>query len=459
MNKTYDLIVVGSGSGAMVVDNALYHGWAVAWVDRGPLGGTCLNVGCIPSKLLTFPADRIVEIQEAGRLGIDAMINQVGFGAIMARMRRIVAHSRSEIRRGIELAQNLDFYETQAHFVEGGRDGYDLQVGDQRIHGKRVVVACGARPFIPPIEGLEAIEYLTNESVLDLQQRPESLVIVGGGYISAEYAHFFAAMGTRVTILQRNDYLVPQEEPEICELLEAKLAERLDVFTHTEVVEVRQEQGGVVVVSRDTHDGEMRAVVAERVLVAAGRVSNADLLRVENAGIETDERGYVKVDEHLQTSADDVWALGDATGGHMFKHVANREASVVWHNMAHDHRASMDYSAVPRAVFSHPQIASVGLTESQARERFDVLVGRAKYLDVAKGEAMMETDGFAKAIVGRSGKILGFHVIGPYAPILVQEVVNAMADDGTIDRVGQALHIHPALPELVVSALYNLQEP
>jgi mycothione reductase len=214
-----------------------------------------------------------------------------------------------------------------------------------------------------------------------------------------------------------------------------------------------------VVVSRDTHDGEMRAVVAERVLVAAGRVSNADLLRVENAGIETDERGYVKVDEHLQTSADDVWALGDATGGHMFKHVANREASVVWHNMAHDHRASMDYSAVPRAVFSHPQIASVGLTESQARERFDVLVGRAKYLDVAKGEAMMETDGFAKAIVGRSGKILGFHVIGPYAPILVQEVVNAMADDGTIDRVGQALHIHPALPELVVSALYNLQEP
>jgi dihydrolipoamide dehydrogenase len=201
-------------------------------------------------------------------------------------------------------------------------------------------------------------------------------------------------------------------------------------------------------------------------MVAAGRRSNADLLRVENAGIATDERGYIKVNEYLETDVENVWALGDATGRHMFKHVANREASIVWHNFAHDHKVAMDYGAVPHAVFSHPQIASVGMTEAEAAAEHDLLVGEARYLDVAKGQAMMETDGFAKAIVQRgssqshgAGKILGFHIIGPHAPILIQEVVNAMADDAPPGAVGQGMHIHPALPEVVVSALYNLREP
>jgi dihydrolipoamide dehydrogenase len=194
--------------------------------------------------------------------------------------------------------------------------------------------------------------------------------------------------------------------------------------------------------------------------VAAGRKSNADLLQVENAGIETDENGYIKVNEYLETNVDNVWALGDATGRHKFKHVANREASIAWHNFAHDHKTPMDYHAVPHAVFSYPQIASVGLTEAEANEEYDILVGEAKYLDVAKGQAMMETDAFAKAIVEReSGKILGFHLIGPYAPMLIQEVVDVMANDGTAGWVAQGMHIHPALPEVVVRALYSLREP
>jgi len=457
-SKKYDLIVVGSGSGATIVDNALYQGWKVAWIDRGPLGGACLNVGCVPSKMLIFPADRIVEIQEAGKLGVEAVIKRIDFDAIMARMRKVINDSQSSMREGIKHSTALDFYDAQAHFVAGGKDGYEMQVGEQRIHGKRVVLASGARPSIPPIDGLEEIHYLTNESVLDLEQRPESLVFIGGGYISAEYAHFFAALGTRVTIWQRNDRLVPEEEPEISALLEKKLAERMDVLTHVEVVAARRTEQGVILTGRDTHSGETRTVTAARVMVAAGRRSNADLLQVENAGIETDERGYIKVDPALKTSADNVWALGDATGKHMFKHVANRQASIVWHNIAHNHETTLDYRAVPHAVFTHPQIASVGLTERQAREDFDILVGRAAYMDVTKGEAMLATDGFAKAIVEReSGKVLGFHIIGPYAPILIQEVVNAMANEGTLYHVGQGLHIHPALPEVVISALYNLR--
>lgn len=461
--KAYDVVVIGSGSGATIVDNALYQGLSVGWIDRGPVGGTCLNVGCIPSKVMIFPADRAMEIRAAGRLGVGAEITDVDFGAIMARTRRMVNQSRRQIREGIEAPENLDFYEMEGHFVDGEgleRPSRTLAVGDKLISGRHVFIVSGARPRIPPIKGLDEVPYLTNETILDLKERPESLVIVGGGYISAEYAHFFSAMGTRVTVVQRNEYLVPDEEPEISELLQEKLSERMDVYTGTAVVEVIGEGAGVRVVAEGVEDGDRREVGAERVMVAAGRRSNADLLKVENAGIETDEAGYIKVNQFLETNMPNVWAFGDATGKHMFKHVANREASIVWHNFAHEHKAPMDYGAVPHAVFSHPQIASVGLTEAKAKEEYDILVGGARYLDVAKGQAMMETDGFAKSIIERdSGRILGFHLIGPYAPILIQEVVNVMANEGTAEWVARGMHIHPALPEVVVKALYNVREP
>jgi dihydrolipoamide dehydrogenase len=367
-----------------------------------------------------------------------------------------VSHSRNDIRESLHYAPNLDFYEAEGHFI----NERTLKVGTDEIRGRHIFIASGARPFIPAIEGLNDVEYLTNESVLDLRQRPESMVIIGGGYISAEYGHFFAAMGTRVTIVQRNDYLVPDEEPEISELLKEKMSERMDVYTHTEAVEVREDKSGITVIGRDVYDDARKEIVAQHVMIAAGRKSNADLLRVETAGIETDEEGYIRVNEYLETNVENVWALGDATGKHMFRHVANREASIAWHNFAHDHKEPLDYSAVPHAVFSHPQIASVGLREAEATREFDILVGEAKYVDVAKGQAMMETDGFAKAIVERgSGRILGFHIIGPYAPMLIQEVVDVMANDGTAGWVGQGMHIHPALPEVVVRALYNLREP
>jgi mycothione reductase len=453
--KAYDVVVIGSGSGAIIVDSALYQGWTVGWVDRGPLGGTCLNVGCIPSKQLIYPADRIMEIREARKLGIDAEVIGINFRTIMERMRRVVRHSQESIREGLD-APGLDFYSLEGHFI-GERT---LQVGDARITGERVYIVSGARPSVPPIEGIEEVPYLTNETVLELQELPESLILVGGGLIAAEYGHFFATMGTTVTILQRNERLVPREEPEISALLRKRMAERMDVHTSTEVIAVRQEHNRAVAIGRNVETGEEHSFRAARLMVAAGRTSNADLLQVENAGVKTDERGYIVVNEYLETDAENVWAFGDAIGKHMFTHVANREALVAWHNSVHDHRVEMDYSSVPHAVFSHPQIASVGLTEAQASESLDILIGEAKYLDVAKGQAMMETDGFAKAILEReSGKILGFHIIGPYAPILIQEVVDAMANDQGVDWVAAGLHIHPALPEVAVRTLHSLREP
>ena len=453
--KEYDVIVIGSGSGTIIVNEALMEGLKVALVDKGPLGGTCLNVGCIPSKMLIYPADVIAEIQEAKKLGITAEIKNIDFNSIMDRMRRSVQEGQDHMRRGIRNSRNLDFYEAEGHFIED----YTMEVKGEKIRGEKIFIVAGARPSIPPIKGIDKIDYLTNESVLRLNKGPKSMAIVGGGYIAAEYGHFFAAMGTKVTIVQRNIRLIPDEEPEISELLKREMGKRMDIYTNTEVIKVERKGDNAIVVGMDRDTGGERSFEAEKVLVATGRTSNADLLKVENTGVETDERGFIKVNEYLETNRENIWALGDIIGKEMFRHVANREAGLAWHNSMHEHRVKMDYLAAPHAVFSHPQIASVGLTEEQAKKNYRILVGKAKYSDVAKGEAMMEEEGFAKAIVERdSGKILGFHIIGPEAPTLIQEVINAMANGEDIWSINQGMHIHPALPELIQATLQNLTE-
>jgi mycothione reductase len=335
-----------------------------------------------------------------------------------------------------------------------------MDIGGNRIKGKKIFIVSGARPLIPPIKGIEEVDYLTNETLLELEDKPESLIIIGGGYIAAEYAHFFSAMGTRVRLIQRAERLVKEEEPEISDLLKEKMEERMEIHTRTEAVEAAKDDGGFKVIAEDKSSGKRREFKAEKVLIAAGRKSNADLLKVENTGVDTDEKNYIKVNAYLETSKENIWALGDAIGIKMYRHFANHQASLVWHNSIHGDRNKVNFMTVPHAVFSYPQIASVGLGEAEAKKNYDILVGKAKYLDVAKGEAMRDEESFAKIIVEKeTWKILGFHIIGPYAPMLIQEVIDSMASVGTVMPIVNGMHIHPALPEVVQTTLSNLQEP
>jgi dihydrolipoamide dehydrogenase len=232
----------------------------------------------------------------------------------------------------------------------------------------------------------------------------------------------------------------------------------MDVYTDVRAEEVKKNGRGVTVIATDAKGGVKKEFTAQRILVAVGRRSNADLLRVENTDVEVDKRGFVKVNEYLETTKKNIFAVGDINGQQMFTHVANVEASLAADNAIHGSKIRMDYSAAPHAVYSHPQIASVGMTEEAARKAHKILVGRAKYSDVAKGEAMMEENGFAKAVVeADTGKILGFHIIGPYAPILIQEVINVMASGGGIDQIQRGMHIHPAITELIPVVLNNLK--
>jgi dihydrolipoamide dehydrogenase len=451
----YDAIVIGTGRGLSVAGSAAEEGLKVAVVDKGPPGGTCLNTGCIPSKFLISAADRVMEIEESPAFRITAGVEEIDFGSVMKSMRSYVSRYREERRRALSGEELIDYYPLPAEFT-GPRT---LRVGDEEIEGDLIFVAAGARPAVPPIEGLEETEYLTNETLLELEFLPRSLIMIGGGYIGVEYAHFFSALGVEVTLVDLGDRLVGNEEPEISELLGECLGERLELHLGLRPVKAAGESGNVTLTCERSGDGGEFALRAEALMVATGRRPNSDRLRVEAAGVETDGRGFIQVGPYYRTSGEGVWAFGDIIGKAMFTHAGSREASLAWNNARRGARDTMNYEAVPHAVFTRPQIASVGMTEARAGEDRDILVGRAHYRDVVKGAALRQSKAFAKAVVeAGSRKLLGIHLIGPYAPILIQEITQVIAVGGTVDDVNRGLHIHPALGELIPAALRNLEQ-
>lgn len=453
--KNYDFVIIGNGSGGIVSSNAVSHKKKVALIDEGVPGGLCMNFGCIPTKKLTYAAERVVELRENSKFGIDAEIKEIDFSSIMKRMRDERQKSRNKIKQSLSQTKVMDFYHGRAHFT----DKYILEVNGEKIKGDKIVIATGARPLIPPVEGIKDSDYLTNQSLLELEEKPDSIVIIGGGYTAVEFGHFLSAMGTDVTIVEMTDRIINVEEPEISDLLKKKMSERMKISTSVKVTEVEKNGKKYKITGENKEESKNVSFTGDEILIAAGRKSNADLLKVENTGVETDKNGFISVNEHMETSVKNIWALGDATGKHMFKHVANREAMLVAINSLHDQKEEIDYSAVPHAVFGYPEIASVGLTEKQARRKYEkVLVGKAKYTEVARGKAMLEKESFAKAIVNREDlKILGFHIIGHQASTLIQEVVNLMALDISFENLW-GMHIHPALPELIITTLNNLEE-
>jgi mycothione reductase len=455
--EEFDVLVIGAGSGMIVASNAIANGLKTAVVESGPMGGTCVNRGCIPSKMLIYPADVATEIHEATNINVNATINAIGFERIMNRMHQFVTEDSQHQAISVEATPNLTWFKDIGAFISD----YTMKIGEHVIRADKIFIVSGARPGIPPIKGIDDVNYLTSDTVLELKNLPKSMIIIGGGYIAAEYSHFFSSISTRVTIVQRSSRLLPEEEPEISDLLKEEMDKRMKIFTNYEAFEVEEKHGVKTVKARNRETGNLKEFSAEALLIAAGRVPNSDLLKPEKTGVELDERGYVKVNKYLETGKRNIWAFGDAIGKEMFKHVANYEAEIAWHNAIHDHKVEMDYSAAPHAVFAHPQVASVGLKEAEAKQKgYKILVGKAFYKDTALGAAMGEPEGFVKVIVEQgSGKILGGHIIGPFASMLIQEIINAMASgDKTFLPIIRSMHIHPAMPEVVQKAFSNLRD-
>jgi dihydrolipoamide dehydrogenase len=453
--------VIGSGAGLNVASDAYSMGMKVAILDNGPLGGTCLNRGCIPTKIILYPADVVQIIREAGKVGISGRVEKVDFGLIMKRMHDLVDEDVSNMTKSIRSTwgQGLDFYDREGRFVSKKV----IEVKGERITAPKILIAAGTREFIPLVPGLEDAGYLTSTTALEIKKPPKSLIIIGGGYIAAEFGHFFESVGVKVKIVGRNRYLVPQEEPEVSDELKRRLSERMAVYTDHEVLRAGKEGGEKFVVARNRENGKNYRFRADEIMVAVGRISNADLFKPEATGVDTVGKGWIKVDKYLRTNVPGIFAIGDAIGRNMFRHTANYESEVVWKNMMAEKEEDMqilDEHAVPHAVFTYPEIASVGMREEEAVAKTVVMVGEASYTDAIKGYAMGD-DGssFVKVIVdAKNRKILGAHAIGPHATAMVQPLVYLMnAGKGTYLPLVKAQTIHPAMEEIMVRAFGNMR--
>jgi len=458
-----DFLVVGSGSGLDVANVAANQGQSVAVVEKGPLGGTCLNRGCIPSKLLLYHADVLETVERADEFDIDADVNDVDFQHIVEKVNEDVQADADSIRRGLRSSDRHTLYEGEARFA----DDYEIEISGgeddgARVRADTVLIAAGTRPAIPPIDGIGDVDYLTSREALRLESPPEHLVVVGGGYIAAELGHFFGTFGSDVTVVGRRPHLLPAADEEVAEAFTERYDDRFDVYTGYEATSVSQSGGDVTLEAREyeygddpgrVESGESVSVTGDALLVAAGRTPNTDTLNLDATGVETDARGFVATDEYLETDVEDVWALGDIVGEYLLKHSANHEAQAVARNVFGREREPVDYSAMPFAVFASPEVAGVGATEAELRaEGREYATNTYDFADTARGDAM-HAEGFVKVLVDMEGEILGCHIVGPDASTLIQEVVVAMkAGSGSVRDIRESVHIHPALPEVVQRA-------
>jgi mycothione reductase len=450
--ETYDLVIFGAGSGNTII-TPQFDDWSIAMVEEGDWGGTCLNRGCIPTKMLVHTADTIHSIKDAKRFGIDATLEGVRWPDIRDRVfGRIdpIAESGEHYRR--EGSPNVTVYGGHGRFV-GERTVEVLTAdGAARVEGRQVVVAAGARPMIPDIQGLAEAGFHTSDDIMRIDRIPDHLIVLGGGFIACELAHVFGAYGADVTIVQRGRRLLRAEDDDISSAITMAFAERFDLRLGAHIDRIQRHGDEVSVLFMDG-----TRVVGSDLLVATGRIPNSDVIDARAGGFALHDDGRVVVDGYQRASVPGTWALGDISSPYMLKHVANHEARVVSHNLINP--ASMratDHTAVPHAVFTHPQIASVGLTEDEARRTgIDVLVSTHNYSSVAFGWALEDTTSFCKLIAdGGTRRLVGAHIIGPHASSLIQQLIHALKYPCTVDELATGqYYIHPALGEVVENAL------
>ena len=455
-----DIAVIGSGSGnSLVTEDLADRSFAI--IEGGEVfGGTCLNVGCIPTKMFVHVAEVASTIREGERLGVDATLERVRFTDVRDRVfGRIdpIAEAGEAYRRDGDATTLLRGH---ARFTGPKTLRVDLHDGGtEEVHAGQVVIATGSHAVIPDdLAGLAAREGITvhtSDTVMRLPGLPQRMLVIGGGYIATEMAHVFSAFGSQVVVSVRSGALLRHLDEDISRAFTAAAREQWDVRTDTLVTDLRRGEHGITATLSDGSTLE-----TDVILVATSRRPSTDDLGLEAAGVEVHDDGRVVVDVHGRTTADGVWSLGDASSPFQLKHVANHEARTVAHNLAHpDDLRANDHAAVPAAVFSHPQIATVGLTEAQARERgIDVTVKVQAYGDTAYGWAMEDTSSLCKVIGDRrTGRLVGGHLIGPQASSLIQPLIQMMAFDQPIaEMVSGQYWIHPALTEVVENALLGL---
>lgn len=458
-DESYDLVVVGAGQGGIpLAVNLAEEGWEVALVERKHLGGTCVNVGCTPTKAMVASARAAHVARARGDLGVEAHRVEVDFPAVVERKDGIVRSFREGLRKRVD-REGLTLVRGDARFVEPGVlrveavSSEDGDSGASLLRSDRIVLDVGARPFIPPIPGLEEVPWVDSTGVMELAELPDHLAVVGGGYVGCEFAQMYRRFGSRVTVFQAGDQLLPREDPEIgAAVRDVFEDEGIDVRLGAQVSRVSSDGEGEVTLHAETPEGGQRGespVAADVLLVATGRRPNTDELGLEEVGIEVDEKGHVPVDEAFATDAEGVWAIGDVNGSAPFTNVSYDDFRILYENWVNDAGLTGADRNVTYAVFVDPPVAGVGLNEREARaEGIDYEVATTPMSHVARGIEAGETAGLMKLLVApEGGEILGFSMVGLAADEVAHVVTAVMDAGGTADDLASGVYAHPAVAE------------
>ena len=455
--EQFDVIVIGSGGGTKIALPAAQRGLKTALIERDAFGGTCLNRGCIPSKMLIYPADIIYAIRHARRVNIRADQQIEGdFSTLVERVTQTVTQMSEHFSEKVQDLDHLDYIHGSARFVSDSV----IDVNGRQLTAPAIFIATGASPAIPEIPGLEGTPYMTSTEALRCTELPKRMIIIGASYIACELGHVYEAFGTETHFLVRSA-LLRQEDDDIRTTFAADFRQRHTLHQGYEPIGVSYSDGLFCVQLRHNEKGTEKELYSEALLVSTGVKPVTDDLGLENTAIARTEKGFIEVDDHLRTTVAGVYALGDCVGNYLFRHSVNFEGEYLMRTLFEaPSDEPINYGAVPRAVFTVPEVAVVGAGEKQLQEQgVDYIVGRADYADSNMGMARMIETGFAKLLFERtSRRLLGAHIIGEEASDLIHMLILGLHQQVTIDDLLAMIYIHPALPELIRDAVRDARD-
>lgn len=441
----FDAIVIGSGQGGNPLSNALVdHGWKVAIIEKAQLGGTCINTGCTPTKTMVASAQVAHYARNAARWGVRAGAVSVDLAAVVARKNAVVKSFRSGTQRRVEARPNLHLYRGQAKFIVP----HKIQVGSEILKSERIFINAGTRPDTPQLPGIDSVGYLTNETLMQITEVPEHLLVLGGGYIGLEFGQMFRRFGSRVTVIHRGDQLLQREDADlVSELQKALEAEGIEFRLNAESSKV-EKQGGRISLTFKSKSG-VETIFGSHLLSATGRTPNSDTLDIGKAGVALDSHGYIKVNPRLETNVPGIWALGDIKGGPAFTHISYNDYQILYGNIIEGKNLSIANRYLPYSLFTDPQFGRVGLTEKEARASGKKLkIGTNAMANVARAIERDETAGKMKIIVdATTDRILGAGIVGIEAGELVQILGALILADAPYTVLKGAVFIHPTLAE------------
>jgi len=453
--KKYDIIVIGTGGGGKISIPAYELGYKVAIIEKEKVGGTCLNRGCIPSKMIIHPANVALQVKDSKKFGINSKVSSINFSRIIKRVSDTVDNESESIRRRYVKSRGFDFYPYEAKFISNKV----LEVNNEKITAKKIFIAAGARPFIPPIDGLKNTPYMTSAEALRNRKLPKKLVVIGGGYIACELGHAYSSLGSDVHFIVRKYNMLVREDSQISQEFTKEFKKRHNCYFGVSPIKVEYKNKKFTI-HLENKKGKKSRLIGDALLVATGVKPNADILGLENTKIKTN-KGFIKVNKYMETSVKGIYAIGDIAGNYMFRHSVNFEGEFLFQTLFVDKkRKPIKYPPMPHAVFTHPEIGSVGLTEDELKEKnIDYVAGINNYSASAMGMARLSDHGFVKLLFHKkTKKLLGAHILGEEAATMIHQLIYAITFGATVDNLLDMIYIHPALPEIIRNAIRKAKD-